>query len=115
MAVLLVMLATATGMFSDQASWLSPVTELHQSQAAVLPQVQAAVECEQTIASPVCVRDVPTAAEMQEQLDHIIQPRGTKRVADGSAKRAARRTWTQTLANMLVSTLKYVNAVVLGG
>ena len=50
--------ATATGMFSDQASWLSPVTELHQSQAAVLPQVQAAVECEQTIASPVCVRDV---------------------------------------------------------
>ena len=78
-------------MFSDQASWLSPVTELHQSQAAVLPQVQAAVECEQTIASPVCVRDVPTrtAAEMQEQLDHIIQPRGTKRVADGSA--SARR------------------------
>ena len=109
MAVLLVMLATATCMFSDQASWLSPVTELHQSQAAVLPQVQAAVECEQTIASPACV--MSTAAE----LDHIIQPRGTKRVADGSAKRAARRTWTQTLANMLVSTLKYVNAVVLGG
>ena len=82
MAVLLVMLATATGMFSDQASWLSPVTELHQSQAAVLPQVQAAAECEQTITSPVRGHDVPTTAEKKEQLDHIIQPRVTKRNAD---------------------------------
>ena len=100
------MLATATGMFTQPAAWLTPVAERPlqlQPTTDAQPQPQSAV------------RDVPTAAEILEQVTNITAPRrGTKRVADGSAKRAARRTWTQHVADLLVSTLKYVNASVLG-
>ena len=78
MAVLLVMLPPQRRVSEN---WLSPVTELHQAQAAVLLQVQAAAECEQTITSS------PRAwcshnSRDKEQLDHIIHPRVTKRNAD---------------------------------